>query len=242
MHVKPSIRALSVGQMRTCTYVCIYVRLYICPFHSLTHSVFVLPFRFHSLVLVLNRNFRWLTRLSSSSSSKPMNKNGNTNNKSKKKRKKRCAEAVQRGPGEADVTDINPYVTHMLFASLGIKLADNFRRVLMYTKAHQTHKSFYALLRGIFPIHELCGTMTALELAKRDVLGVNVPTWRMLLPAVFIHGMANFRGKKVRRQNTPGLAYTWSVPLSRSLSLSLSLCLYLCVRCLCDVCWLVDAS
>ena len=39
--------------------------------------------------------------------------------------------------------------------------------------------------------------MTALMLARRDVLGVKMPTWRILGPAVLIHGMANFRGMKV---------------------------------------------
>ena len=39
--------------------------------------------------------------------------------------------------------------------------------------------------------------MTALELARRNVLGIEIPLWRMLAPAVFIHAMANFRGMKV---------------------------------------------
>ena len=38
--------------------------------------------------------------------------------------------------------------------------------------------------------------MTALLLARRDVLGVQTPLWKILGPAVFIHGMANFRGMK----------------------------------------------
>ena len=128
----------------------------------------------------LPRNFQWCTKVS-------------TNSKNKKKRKRRVAEAANKNPG---VTNINSYVTHMLAVSLGIKLCDSFRRILMYTKASHPNKSFYAVLRGMFPIHELCGTMTALGLAKRDVLGVNMPLWKLLFPAVFIHGMANFRGMK----------------------------------------------
>lgn len=85
----------------------------------------------------------------------------------------------------------------MLAVSLGIKLCDSTRRILMYTKDSDENKGFYALCRGIFPIQELCGTMTALALAKRDVLGWNMPLWKMLAPAVVIHGMANFRGMKV---------------------------------------------
>jgi len=38
--------------------------------------------------------------------------------------------------------------------------------------------------------------MTALGIAKRDILGVNIPMWQILFPAVLIHGMANFRGMK----------------------------------------------
>jgi len=68
----------------------------------------------------------------------------------------------------------------------------------MYTKASDESKGYYALCRGIFPIQELCGTITALALAKRDVLGWEMPTWKILAPAVVIHGMANFRGMKVR--------------------------------------------
>jgi hypothetical protein len=30
------------------------------------------------------------------------------------------------------------------------------------------------------------------------VLGQNMPLWKMVLPAGIIHGMANFRGMKVR--------------------------------------------
>jgi len=66
----------------------------------------------------------------------------------------------------------------------------------MYTKPNDAHKGFYALCRGIFPIHELCGTLTSLQLAKRDVLGVDMPLWKLIGPAVFIHAMANFRGMK----------------------------------------------
>jgi hypothetical protein len=111
-------------------------------------------------------------------------------------KKKWVREKMVRGPGEPDITKVNIYVTHMFAASLGLKLCDSIRRVLMYTKRGDMDRGFYALLRGIFPIHELCGTMTALSLAKRDVLGVTMPTWKMLAPAIFIHGMANFRGMK----------------------------------------------
>ena len=126
-----------------------------------------------------NRNFKWSIK------------------KGKKGKKKITRELIPRARGEDEVTNINTYVTHMLAASLGIKLFDSIRRILMYTKSKDANKRFYAVCRGIFPVHELCGTMTSLELAKKYVLGIDIPLWRMLLPAVFIHGMANFRGMKV---------------------------------------------
>jgi hypothetical protein len=99
------------------------------------------------------------------------------------------------GAFDQDIVSANQYVTQMLAASLGLKLCDAGRRILLYTKASHANKSFYAICRGIFPIHDLCGTMTALALAKRDLLGVEMPLWKMIFPAVVIHGMANFRGK-----------------------------------------------
>lgn len=126
------------------------------------------------------------------------------------------AEAIPRYPGDPEVTNLNPYVTQMLAVSIGIKFADSARRILMYTKATDENKGFYALCRGIFPIQELCGTMTALALAKRDVLGWNMPLWKMLAPAVVIHGMANFRGMKV------------SESIWRIISISFQVLMYIC--------------
>jgi hypothetical protein len=135
---------------------------------------------------LLYRNFNWVTRRSK---------------KSNQKKKKRVAEPVIRlHPGDKEVTtQVNRYVSSMLAVSLGLKLADSIRRVCMYTKEPQhVDRAFYAVFRGIFPIHELCGTMTALSLARRDILGQPMPLWKMLLPSAIIHGMANFRGMKVR--------------------------------------------
>lgn len=106
------------------------------------------------------------------------------------------AEVTKENKGLGEVTDINPYVSQMLAASLGLKLADGCRRILMYTKKGDENRAFYAIFRGLFPIQELCGTMTVLQLAKRNILGINTPLWKMLLPGVVIHAMANFRGKK----------------------------------------------
>lgn len=129
---------------------------------------------------VFNRNFRWVTKFPT-----------------KRKRKRRIAEPLVRKQGENDCINANQYVTQMLAVSMGFKLADAARRVLLYTKPNHTSKGFYAICRGLFPIQELCGTMTALALAKRDLLGFHVPIWRLLAPSVVVHGMANFRGMKV---------------------------------------------
>ncbi|CAB9513519.1 solute carrier family 26 [Seminavis robusta] len=129
----------------------------------------------------LPKNYAWTTKKTT------------TTTKRKKGRKR---EKVIPPPGKKEVTNVNKYVTQMLAVSIGLKLADAGRRVLMYTKPQHADKSFYALCRGIFPIQELCGTMTALRLAKRDVLGAETPTWWILAPAVIVHGMANFRGMK----------------------------------------------
>ncbi len=106
-------------------------------------------------------------------------------------------EQVQRRDGEVDIVNANQHVTQMLAASLGLKMCDSIRRILLYTKPHHESKSFFSFCRGVFPIHELCGTITALGLAKRDLLGVAMPLWKILLPSVVVHGMANFRGMKV---------------------------------------------
>lgn len=103
-------------------------------------------------------------------------------------------EANLQTPGQ--IVNVNHYVSGMLAVSLGLKLADAIRRICMYTKPEDLHKTFYAVCRGLFPIQELCGTVTALGLARRDVLGQKTPLWQLLLPAAVIHGMANFRGKK----------------------------------------------
>jgi len=148
----------------------------------------------------LSKNFAWVRKCSK--------------HYHKKQKKKMIAEPIKsidetdessaapanrrHGAGSLDgnVTNINPYIAGMLAVSLGIKWADAIRRVCMYTKAHDERKSVYAFLRGIFPVQELCGIMTALRLARRDVLGQKMPLWTLLLPAVIVHAMANLRGTK----------------------------------------------
>lgn len=126
------------------------------------------------------------------------NFNWTTKSINKRKAKRRVAEIIKREDGEYDCTSANQYVTSMLAISIAIKLADAARRILLYTKGTDANKGFYAFCRGIFPIHELCGAMIAIALAKRDLLGVDIPRWKLLAPAIVVHAMANFRGKRVR--------------------------------------------
>lgn len=171
-----------------------YLNLFIHLFIYISANYFI-----HSFILY-HRNFIWTHKKKKEGkhNSDHINNNHNTkkSNNNAKSSSKRHREPVLRPPGTDETTNINSYVTHMLAASIGLKLADNTRRILMYTKQKDTNQRFYALCRGLFPIHELCGTMTSLELAKKFVLGVDIPTWRVLLPAIILHGTANFRGKK----------------------------------------------
>jgi hypothetical protein len=137
--------------------------------------------KLNSSFILVHRNFNWVTKSST-----------------KRKKKRRVAEPVTRNPGEQDCVNANQHVTHMLAVSLGLKLSDVGRRILLYTKPQHANKSFYAFCRGVFPIHELCGVMTAVALAKRDILGMDIPWWKLLAPSIVVHGMANFRGMKVR--------------------------------------------
>lgn len=67
--------------------------------------------------------------------------------------------------------EIRIYMITMIAISLGIKVADNLRRILLYTHKHQKHKSFFAISRSFFPVQELCGAMTAIAYAKKNILG-----------------------------------------------------------------------
>lgn len=116
--------------------------------------------------------------------------------KGKRKRSKKTVAEAVRSIDAPQVTNVNCYVVQMLAASLGLKLFDITRRILMYTKQGDEHKHFFAIARGVYPIQELCGTMTALLLARRDVVGIDLSIWKIVGPAIVIHGLANFRGMK----------------------------------------------
>jgi hypothetical protein len=46
---------------------------------------------------------------------------------------------------------LKSYVVVMTAVSLGLKVADSIRRILLYTHANQKHKMFFALARSVFP-------------------------------------------------------------------------------------------
>lgn len=91
---------------------------------------------------------------------------------------------------------VKSYVTFMTAVAMGLKIADNTRRILLYSSSGNKNKMFFAIARGVFPVQELCGAMTALALAKRELLGHKEWDFRTILPAVMLHAMANFRGTK----------------------------------------------
>mmetsp|Transcript_22992 Transcript_22992/g.47041 ORF Transcript_22992/g.47041 Transcript_22992/m.47041 type:complete len:225 (-) Transcript_22992:223-897(-) len=49
------------------------------------------------------------------------------------------------------------------------------RRVCLYISAQCHQKTFFAFARGVFPVHEICAALTAMALAKRDVLSKPTP-------------------------------------------------------------------
>lgn len=91
---------------------------------------------------------------------------------------------------------VRSYMIFMAALTMGLKVADNTRRILVYTSPHHRHKGFFAIARGVFPVQELCGAMTALAIARRDVLGLPGRDLTSLAPAVILHAAANLRGMK----------------------------------------------
>jgi hypothetical protein len=55
----------------------------------------------------------------------------------------------------------------MLASAVGMKLADNFRRVSLYGKSWHQHKAFFAISRGLFPVHELCASLVIYMIPHR---------------------------------------------------------------------------
>ena len=52
---------------------------------------------------------------------------------------------------------VRAHIIHMLAVSLGLRMADNIRRILLYTAPKDKYKTFFAICRSVFPVQELCG-------------------------------------------------------------------------------------
>jgi hypothetical protein len=61
---------------------------------------------------------------------------------------------------------VRTVVVYMLALTTGLKLADNTRRILLYTAPQLKHKDFFAVARSVYPVQELGGMLAALNLAK----------------------------------------------------------------------------
>ena len=104
---------------------------------------------------------------------------------------------------------VHCYLTHCLAAAVGFKFVDAARRVCVFTRPRHPQKTFFAVVRGVVPIHELCGALTASRLARRDAAAAfnrrrprgvkrrRVPSALMVIaPAAILRALANFRGCK----------------------------------------------
>jgi hypothetical protein len=77
-----------------------------------------------------------------------------------------------------------------------MKIGDNTRRILLYTQPEHYHKTFFAIARSVYPIRELCGCLSALRWAAKDILGHNTTFLQRIWPAILLNAMASLRGMK----------------------------------------------
>mmetsp|Transcript_2853 Transcript_2853/g.3986 ORF Transcript_2853/g.3986 Transcript_2853/m.3986 type:complete len:458 (+) Transcript_2853:82-1455(+) len=91
---------------------------------------------------------------------------------------------------------VHSYVELIIAAAVGLKVADNGRRILMYNKSFHSQKFLFALLRGFYPLHEICAAISAMKLARKEVLGHKIGTFGIFVPAFLLHALSNFRGGK----------------------------------------------
>jgi len=80
-----------------------------------------------------------------------------------------------------------------LAVSVSLKLLDAWRRIALY--GFGPHAAFYAVARGLNPLCELCGALSALRLARARLLNQRVSVLSVVGPSVLLHGIANFKGK-----------------------------------------------
>ena len=125
---------------------------------------------------------------------------------------------------------VHCYLTHCLAAAVGFKFVDAARRVCVYTRPRHPQKTFFAVIRGVVPIHELCGALTASRLARRDAAAAfnrrrprgvkrrRVPSsLNVIAPAAILRALANFRGcKPFKESNQPWVELQLQASTSRT--------------------------
>jgi hypothetical protein len=53
--------------------------------------------------------------------------------------------------GNAKEHSLRSYMVVMISVSIGLKVADNVKRIVLYTHANQKHRMFFAIARSFFP-------------------------------------------------------------------------------------------
>ncbi|CBJ32640.1 conserved unknown protein [Ectocarpus siliculosus] len=98
-----------------------------------------------------------------------------------------AAEAAQ------EPTHVHTYLLYVLGSAMGLKAACTMQRVLVYTREYHEHKTFFAIARGFFPLFELCGSIMAMNLARRDILGDRMNRLQLFFVPVSLNAYAVFR-------------------------------------------------
>mmetsp|Transcript_6813 Transcript_6813/g.9533 ORF Transcript_6813/g.9533 Transcript_6813/m.9533 type:complete len:504 (-) Transcript_6813:85-1596(-) len=91
---------------------------------------------------------------------------------------------------------VHSALTRFISSAIGFKFADTFRRVALYSKPWHHQQTFFAVARGLFPIHELCAALMAPRLVTCILSCSKTNLLSILFPAVLLHASANFRGMK----------------------------------------------
>ena len=76
---------------------------------------------------------------------------------------------------QAKYASVHTYLGYMLASAMGLKMADNLRRISLYARPAHHQRTFFAFARGIFPLHELCAALTAMQVSH-GLNGLNQPT------------------------------------------------------------------
>ena len=87
-----------------------------------------------------------------------LSKKKNSRNLKKVRNKISVANMTENVPQEALESIGNPkehslrsYMVVMISVSMGLKVADNIKRIVLYTHANQKHRMFFAIARSFFP-------------------------------------------------------------------------------------------